>query len=346
MTHGNGVRNADRAKGDSGDIYKHNGASGHGRDSTFHRIRFLSSILDSADLGWFTAQLHWLLTRTAGGVDHSGRHWVYRTYEEWQDDMQWSSLQRIRKRIIGPLRDRGVLLTIRRMRGGQDYSIDYVRLSELANERRGFVPDWLMDAAYDPDLGEGVQGAFPDDRPSQVVTFDHSDTERRRVVTSDQIQVVGSDQMQVVTSDHLYNKELQQRIATEDKLASSSEPEVSETGDLWERVVGVGEKAETFMDEVWVLYCDNFDAYETVEIDDGKWQPLRQKIIKWQRGHRALIDPSQAQRLFDSITTENPREPIGLIFTVFRDALAARNDLDAPYAPQVRQGSIQMAGRY
>ena len=78
------------------------------------------------------------------------------------------------------------------------------------------------------------------------------------------------------------------------------------------------------MEGVWVLYCENFDADETVKIDDGKWQPLREKIIEWQRGHRSLIDPSRAERLFDSITTRNPREPVALIFSVFRDELATR----------------------
>ena len=31
------------------------------------------------------------------------------------------------------------------------------------------------------------------------------------------------------------------------------------------------------MEGVWVLYCENFDADETVKIDDGKWQPLRER---------------------------------------------------------------------
>ena len=94
------------------------------------------------------------------------------------------------------------------------------------------------------------------------------------------------------------------------------------------------------------LYCDNYDDSETVAPDDGRRCPLRDRTTSWQRGHEALIDPSRAERIFDSITTRNPREPIGLIFSQFRDELAGRGDLSTPYEPPVRRGLTRMAGRY
>ena len=50
--------------------------------------------------------------------------------------------------------------------------------------------------------------------------------------------------------------------------------------------------------------------------------------------------PRRAEQIFDSITTRNLREPIGLIFRVFRD------DLNKPYVSQVRRELTRMAGRY
>ena len=114
----------------------------------------------------------------------------------------------------------------------------------------------------------------------------------------------------------------------------------------WNSVMGIDDEGYTFLERVWTLYCDDYDNDETVGIDDGRWGPLREGIIEWQRGHHALIDPSRAEQIFAAITTRNPREPIGLIFSVFRDELARREDLAAPYVPQVRQGSTRMAGRY
>ena len=56
--------------------------------------------------------------------------------------------------------------------------------------------------------------------------------------------------------------------------------------------------------------------------------------------------PRRAEQIFDSITTRNPREPIGLIFRVFRDELVGRDDLNKPYVSQVRRELTRMAGWY
>ena len=94
---------------------------------------------------------------------------------------------------------------------------------------------------------------------------------------------------------------------------------ISETG-LWASTM----RASPSWRGSGTLCCDNYDNDETVEIDVGRWRPLHDRIIEWQRAHRALIDPSWAERVFDSSTTGDPREPIGLIFTGFRDELAGR----------------------
>ena len=52
--------------------------------------------------------------------------------------------------------------------------------------------------------------------------------------------------------------------------------------------------------------------------------------------------PRRTEHIFDSITTRNLREPIGLIFTVFRDELAGCDDLNRPNVSQVRGGLILM----
>ena len=90
----------------------------------------------------------------------------------------------------------------------------------------------------------------------------------------------------------------------------------------------------------------DYDDDETIGLDDGKWSPLQGRILQWQRTHQTVIDPSRAEQIFDSITSRNPREPIGLIFAVFRDSLANRHDLDTPYEPPSRAGLRRMAGRY
>ena len=75
-------------------------------------------------------------------------------------------------------------------------------------------------------------------------------------------------------------------------------------------VVGVDDEDVTFLERVWSLYCDYYDNDETVGIDDGRWGPHRDGPIEWRRGHRAAIDYSRAEQVFDSITTRYPREPI------------------------------------
>ena len=138
------------------------------------------------------------------------------------------------------------------------------------------------------------------------------------------------------------NKANEQNI----QLASSNDQSISEPDSPIERANGVKEEPQTFLERVWVLYCDNYDDGESVGLKDGKWTPLRDRIVEWQREHQALIDPSRAEQLFDSITTRNPREPIGLIFAVFRDEMAGRADLATPYERSTRYGLRRMAGRY
>ena len=68
----------------------------------------------------------------------------------------------------------------------------------------------------------------------------------------------------------------------------------------------------------------------TVGIDDGRWSRHRDGPIEWRRGHRAAIDYSRAEQVFDSITTRYPRER--------RDELAGRDDLNRSYVSGVTRG--------
>ena len=50
-------------------------------------------------------------------------------------------------------------------------------------------------------------------------------------------------------------------------------------------------RPQTFLERVWSLYCDDYDANETIELDDSRWRPLRDGIVEWQRGHRYTDRP-------------------------------------------------------
>ena len=312
------------------------------------------------EAGLFVRQLaHWLVEVETGGTFRDGRRWVWRTYEEWAEEFGWWNAQAIKRTII-PNIPEGVLLKKRVRDKGLLYSLDFPRIADLIEAGGEPLPKWLVDAIYDPKLSPGRQTSFPDDpRPTSGTDHDASPslnnanllvqvkTDLSKEVNSDLNEKVRSESFEKVKTDlNLTYRDNQQRKHTENKLASSSEHEVSERDNPWERTFGVDDEPQTFLERVWSLYCDNYDANETIELDDSRWRPLREGVIEWQREHRALVDPSQAEQVFDSITTRNPREPIGLIFSVFRDEIARREDLAAPYVPQVRQGSTRMAGRY
>ena len=61
---------------------------------------------------------------------------------------------------------------------------------------------------------------------------------------------------------------------TESKLASSDNSDDSEQDNPWERTFGVDDEPRTFLERVWSLYCDNYDANETIALDDSRWRPF------------------------------------------------------------------------
>ena len=300
------------------------------------------------DLGVFVRQLHHLLT-IPGGRNIVGYHWTYQTHDDLARLFPWWSKWQIRDRVLKDARKQGVLITRRQQHGGQLYRLDYDLLNRLFDEVGEPLPDWLLDAQFDPPTLDGRQGGLvdvqegPESTDSETAIIESEHVKDSEITTFHHREIATSD---VVKPLHPIYTEKTTEKTTESKLASSSEHEVSERDNPWERTFGVDDEPQTFLERVWSLYCDNYDANETIELDDSRWRPLREGVIEWQREHRALVDPSQAEQVFDSITTRNPREPIGLIFSVFRDEIARREDLAAPYVPQVRQGSTRMAGRY
>ena len=84
----------------------------------------------------FLQQLHyWLLRATR---EKEGRKWVFKTYEEWQDDFPFWSVPTIR-RVVGRLEGKHLILTTsewNRMPIDQTkwYSIDYERLTALTTD--------------------------------------------------------------------------------------------------------------------------------------------------------------------------------------------------------------------
>lgn len=313
------------------------------------------------DLGVFVRQLHHLLT-LRGGRNIDGHHWTYQTHDELAQMFPWWSKWQIRDRVLKEARRTGVLVTRRQQHGGQLFRLDYDLLTSLFQEAHEPLPDWLLDAQFDPPILDGRQGDLvdvPDGsesihrettiyEPTNVKDSDpaiyESDGGKHRETTT--LEHRDSATSHIVKSRRPSYTKRTTETTTKEQLASSDKLTVSDLDNPWERAIGVGEEPQTFLERVWSRYCDNYDDNETIGLDDGKWGPLQDRIIEWQRSHHSVIDPSRAEQIFDSITTRNPREPIGLIFAVFRDNLETRSDLGTPYEPPSRHGLRRMAGRY
>ena len=313
------------------------------------------------DLGVFVRQLHHLLT-LRGGRNIDGHHWTYQTHDELADMFPWWSKWQIRDRILKEARKSGVLVTRRQQHGGQLFRLDYELLTRLFEEVHEPLPDWLLDASFDPPVLDGRQGELvnapegadsinrgytiyePDGvKDSDSAIYEPNDVKHRETTTLEHSESTTSH---IVKTRRPSYTERTTETTSEEKLASSKINPISEEENPWERSIGVGEEPQTFLERVWARYCDDYDENETIGLDDGKWRPLQDRILQWQRTHQTIIDPSRAEQIFDAITTRNPREPIGLIFAVFRDSLANRHDLDTPYEPPSRAGLRRMAGRY
>ena len=330
--------------------------------------------------GIFVRQLaHWLVEVKTGGTSRDGRRWIWRTYEEWAEEFGWWNPQAIKRTII-PSIPNGVLLKKRIRDKGLLYSLDFERIAELIKEVGEPLPKWLIDAIYDPPLPPGVQARFVEDPNSVLPTNDQADVSinKDRVlvqvnsdlneireetqgssgaglnnvellvqVTIDPNEEVGSDPSVQVNSDpNLPYKANIQNKPSNPQLASSTMGKPSVSDDRWDKLGSVAPDPWSFFERVWSLYCDRYDDDETIGMGERRWQPLREAIVDWQRRHEAYVDPSRAQQVFDSITTRNPREPIGLIYSVFRDEMSVRHDLNQPYEPPKRAGPRRIEGRY
>jgi hypothetical protein len=82
----------------------------------------------------FVQQVHYWLQKSEHIRD--GRKWIYNTYEEWHEQFPFWSEQVIRKRIVKPLEDQGILVTTdeyNRMSKDKTkwYTIDYDAVNAL-----------------------------------------------------------------------------------------------------------------------------------------------------------------------------------------------------------------------
>ena len=313
------------------------------------------------DQGVFVRQIHHLLT-LRGGRNIDGHHWTYQTHDELAAMFPWWSKWQIRDRVLKEARKTGVLVTRRQQHGGQLFRLDYELLTRLFQEANEPLPDWLLDAKFDPPVLDGRQGELvdaPHDSDSiyrETTSYEPDDVKHRDSARYELDNVKHRETTTLEDSDYTTSHIVKSRQPTYtekttkgtslDELASSAVQPVSDLDNPWQRVIGVADEPQTFLERVWTLYCDNYDDSEEIGLDDGKWRPLLDRIIEWQAGHQRVIEPSRAEQIFDSITTRNPREPIGLIFTVFRDELECRSDLDTPYQRPSRSGLRRMAGRY
>ena len=285
--------------------------------------------------GIFVRQLgHWLVEVDTGGTIQDGRRWIWRTHEEWAEEFGWWNAQAIKRTIIPSIPD-GVLLTERIRDKGLLYSLDFPKIAELIEAAGEPMPRWLIDAIYDPPLATGRQTRFPDDPP---VGSEHEP--ESSLNTGELLIQVNSDLNEKVKSDlyPLY-KDNNRANGTETKLARSGN--VPQGNNPWAKVMDEDPAPPTFFESLWTTYCQRYDLAQEVAPLDPPWIPLHDRIIEWQTNHQAFIDQSRAAQVFDLITTTNPREPIGLIYTIFRDQMSVHNDLDTPYVPPVRLAQSQ-----
>ena len=114
------------------------------------------------DLGVFVRQLHHLLT-IPGGRNIVGYHWTYQTHDDLARDVplvvEVADPGTVSSRMLA---SRALLVTRRQQHGGQLYRLDYDLLNRLFDEVGEPLPDWLLDAQFDPPTLDGRQGGLVD----------------------------------------------------------------------------------------------------------------------------------------------------------------------------------------
>ena len=104
----------------------------------------LGAAFDHDDrMALFVQQLHFLMER--GGERWQGKHWVYKTYDDFLEYFSWASKDAVRK-VVDRLRARGVIATVNRLHGGIRYRIDYRQLQGLCVVKGVVSPAWVDDA--------------------------------------------------------------------------------------------------------------------------------------------------------------------------------------------------------
>jgi hypothetical protein len=85
----------------------------------------------------FIQQVHYWLQKPGAHV-RDGRKWIYNTYEQWAEQFPFWSEQTLRKRIVTPLEEAGILVTTSAYNANKSdktkwYTIDYGVLSQTLN---------------------------------------------------------------------------------------------------------------------------------------------------------------------------------------------------------------------
>ncbi len=96
----------------------------------------------------FLQQLHyWLSSKDSLGTVYEGKHWIYNTYQDWQEQLKIVSLSTIR-RVIKKLEQKGIISTSKLNRKASDqtkwYTLNYEKLNQLLSIHQGEPPLFKM----------------------------------------------------------------------------------------------------------------------------------------------------------------------------------------------------------
>lgn len=163
----------------------------------------------------FLQQVHYWLKHSKH--EHDGRKWIYNTYEAWHEQFPFWSAEVIRKRIVKPLEDTGVLLTTgdyntMPMDKTKWYAIDYERLDEMmADEER---PD---DTAKRPDEPDKMTTRAGQNTHTRTGQNTHTNNQRIQETTTENTVVdkstTGEASPRAVSAGQFYNKRLAEILA-------------------------------------------------------------------------------------------------------------------------------------
>jgi hypothetical protein len=140
----------------------------------------IATALGGADEALVLQQLNYWLANPKVGQFRDDRHWVYNTYEKWQENFPWLSISTIR-RIIGRLEKEGIIRSTDKYNEAKTnrtkwYTIDEERLGDFLDR----TPS--VDSVGRPAQNEQVDYPERTARPAQNEQVDCSDRAGLEVV--------------------------------------------------------------------------------------------------------------------------------------------------------------------